>query len=218
ALSSSFRIVPGIRVEHNIQELATPHGVGAATVKNPITTVLPSINVTYDLTTTSLIRLAYSKTVNRPEFRELAPFSFFDFDNQADSQGNPKLKTARIHNVDLRWEFYPTPGETVSVGIFYKYFNDPIEVNINNGTDNPTFPFNNADKAQNYGVEVEVRKALASASRSTFLNNTSLVLNAAYIVSEIQLENDGTLLEKDSRPMQGQSPYIINAGLFYSDD
>ncbi len=217
-LSRKVRIIPGIRVEHNIQELATPEGVGAAKVENPITSILPSINLSYDLSTTSLIRLAYSKTVNRPEFRELAPFSFFDFDNQADIQGNPRLKTANIHNVDLRWEYYPTPGQTISVGTFYKYFIDPIEVNINNGTDNPTFPFNNADRAQNYGVEVEMRKALAYSSRSTFLNNTSVVLNAAYIVSEIQLENDGTLLEKDSRPMQGQSPYIVNAGLFYTDD
>jgi len=217
-LSPKLKIIPGVRVEHNIQELATPEGIGSAKVENPITSLLPSVNLSYDVSTTSLIRLAYSKTVNRPEFRELAPFSFFDFDNQADIQGNPKLKTANIHNVDLRWEYYPTPGQTISIGTFYKYFIDPIEVNINNGTDNPTFPFNNADKAQNYGLEVEIRKALAYSSRSTFLNNTSVVLNAAYIISEIHLENDGTLLEKDSRPMQGQSPYIVNAGLFYNDD
>ncbi len=216
-LSKKFRMIPGVRVEHNIQELATAEGVGSANVENPITSILPSINMSYDLSTTSLVRLAYSKTVNRPEFRELAPFSFFDFDNQADIQGNPNLKTANIHNVDFRWEYYPTPAEFISAGVFYKYFLDPIEVNINNGTDNPTFPFNNADKAQNYGVEVEIRKSLAYSSPSAFLNNTSVVFNAAYIVSEIKLENDGTLLEKDSRPMQGQSPYIINAGLFYSD-
>lgn len=217
-LSEKFRVIPGIRVEHNRQQLETPQGTGAVKVDNPITSFLPSVNVSYNINTVSLLRLAYSKTVNRPEFRELAPFTFYDFENQADILGNDSLKIANIHNVDLRWEYYPTPGEFVSAGVFYKYFNDPIETNIDNGTDNPVFLYNNANNAQNYGVEVEIRKSLAYSSPSRFLNNTSVVFNAAYIVSEINLEDDGTLQEKASRPMQGQSPYIINAGLFYNDE
>lgn len=217
-LSEKFRVIPGIRVEHNRQQLETPQGVGAVKVDNPITSFLPSVNISYNTNTVSLLRLAYSKTINRPEFRELAPFTFYDFDNQANILGNDSLKIANIHNVDLRWEYYPTPGEFVSAGVFYKYFKNPIETNIDNGTDNPVFLYNNADNAQNYGVEVEVRKSLAYSSPSRFLNNTSVVFNAAYIISEINLENDGTLQEKASRPMQGQSPYIINAGLFYNDE
>jgi outer membrane receptor protein involved in Fe transport len=117
----------------------------------------------------------------------------------------------------LRWEKYPTPAEFLSAGLFFKHFDNPIETNIDNGTDNPVFLYNNADKAMSYGAEVEIRKSLAYTSPSKFLNNTSVVFNAAYIVSEITLVNDGTLQEKESRPMQGQSPYIINAGLFYDD-
>lgn len=217
-LTSKIRVIPGIRVEHNIQKLETAEGVGSAKVNNPVTSILPFLNISYNLNTTSLLRLAYSKTVNRPEFRELAPFTFYDFDNQSDVLGNPKLKIANIHNVDLRYEYYPTPNEFISAGLFYKYFKNPIETNIDNGTDNPVFLFNNADNAQNYGVEVEIRKSLAYTSSSHLLNHTSVVFNASYIFSTINLLNDGQLMEKDSRPMQGQSPYIINAGLFYNDE
>jgi outer membrane receptor protein involved in Fe transport len=217
-LSERLRVIAGLRTEHNIQKLATPEGPGSAKVDNPITSVLPSLNVSYNLSTLSLLRFAYSKTVNRPEFRELAPFTFYDFDNEVNVLGNDSLKIANIHNLDLRWEIYPTPGEFISAGVFYKKFNDPIETNIDNGTDNPVFLYNNADNAESYGLEIEIRKSLAYTSSSRFLNNTSIVFNAAYIISEINLENDGSLQEKASRPMQGQSPYIINAGLFYNND
>lgn len=212
--SSKFRVITGLRVEYNHQKLSSP----GVEVDNPITSFLPSLNATYNLNTTSLIRLAYSKTVNRPEFREIAAFSFYDFDNDVTILGNGNLKVADIHNVDLRWEMYPTPGELISAGVFYKHFTNPIETNIKNGSDGPTFEFNNADKAQDYGVEFEYRKALAYTSSLGFLNKTSLVLNAAYIYSRINLVDDGTLMEEASRPMQGQSPYIINAGLFYNDE
>jgi outer membrane receptor for ferrienterochelin and colicin len=217
-LSKKIRIVPGVRVEYNHQKLETAPGVGAKQVDNPITSILPFLNMSYNLNESSLVRLAYSKTVNRPEFREIAPFSFYDFDNQADILGNQDLTIADIHNVDLRWEYYPTPGELISAGVFYKFFDNPIETNIDNGADNAVFLYNNADKAQNYGVEVELRKSLAYSSSSRFLNNTFIVFNAAYIYSVINLKDDGTLMEKDSRPMQGQSPYIINAAVFYQDD
>jgi outer membrane receptor for ferrienterochelin and colicin len=218
SLSKKLRLIPGIRVEYNHQKLQTPEGVGSAKVDNPVTSFLPFLNLSYDLTDKSLVRLAYSKTVNRPEFREIAPFSFYDFDNQANILGNSHLTIADIQNVDLRWEYYPSASESVSAGVFYKYFNNPIEANIDPGTDDPVFFYNNADKAQDIGVEVEMRKAIASNSSSRFLNNTSIVLNATYIYSVINLKNDGTLVEKDTRPMQGQSPYIFNAGLFYNDE
>lgn len=216
--SEKFRVIPGIRVEYNRQQLQTARGVGEKEVDNPITSFLPFLNISYNTSTAALFRLAYSKTVNRPEFREIAPFTFYDFDNQADILGNEKLKVADIHNIDFRWEYYPTPSESISLGTFYKSFNNPIETNIDNGTDNAVFLYNNADKAENYGAEVEIRKSLAYSSPSRLLNNTSIVFNAAYIFSSIEFNNDGSLTEKTNRPMQGQSPYIVNAGLYYQDD
>lgn len=215
-VSKKWLLIPGVRVEYNQQRLE--NSMNEELVDNPITSVLPFLNVAYNFNSKALLRLAYSKTVNRPEFRELAPFTFYDFDNQADITGNPDLKIANIQNIDLRWEYYPTPSEFISVGGFYKYFDNPIETNIINGADNAVFMYNNADKAQSYGVEVEIRKGLAHSSSSQFLNNTSVIFNASYIISRIELVNDGTLLEKDSRPMQGQSPYIVNGGLSYNDE
>lgn len=215
-LSGKWLVIPGIRVEHNQQTLENKRN--EKLVDNPVTSVLPFLNVAYNFSDKALFRLAYSKTVNRPEFRELAPFTFYDFDNQADITGNPELQIANIQNIDVRWEYYPSPAEFISIGGFYKHFKNPIETNILGGADNAVFVYNNADKAQTYGLEVEVRKTLAHASSSLFLNNTSAIFNASYIISKIELVNNGTLLEKDSRPMQGQSPYIVNGGLCYNNE
>lgn len=217
-VSEKFRIVPGVRVEYNDINLKTAPGVGGATVDYPLTSILPFLNVSYNINTTQLVRLAYSKTVNRPEFRELAPFSFYDFDAQADIVGNSDLKVADIHNVDLRYEYYPTPSDFVSAGVFYKHFTNPIETRIVTGANNPIQFFQNAAMAQTAGVEVEVRKAVAYTSSSAFLNNLSVIFNAAAIWSEIDLGDQVTLTEAAKRPMQGQSPYIINAGLYYQND
>lgn len=217
-VGKNLRVIPGVRVEYNRQQLQTPDGVGAVEVDNPVTSFLPFLNLSYNLNEKSLIRLAYSKTVNRPEFREIAPFSYYDFDNQANISGNSTLTVADIHNVDMRWEYYPSPSESVSAGVFYKHFNNPIEANIDPGTDDPIFFYNNADNAQNYGVEFEARKSIAPAASNRILRNTSVILNATYIYSVIHLKNGASLAEKDTRPMQGQSPYIINAGLFYNDE
>ena len=69
-----------------------------------------------------MIRAAYGLSVNRPEFRELAPFYFVDFDLNAGIYGNPAIKQAYIHNFDLRFEHYPSPNETFNIGVFYKHF------------------------------------------------------------------------------------------------
>lgn len=216
--SSKITFTPGLRVENNTINLATAEGVGGAKVNYPLTSILPFANLSYNINTTSLLRVAYSKTINRPEFRELAPFSFYDFDAQADVVGNKELKVADIQNVDLRYEYYPTASEFISFGVFYKNFKNPIESRIVTGANNPIQFLQNAKEANNAGVEVEIRKAIAYSSSSRFLNNLSVNFNASYILSEIELVDDGTLTEKVNRPMQGQSPYVVNAGLYYQDE
>lgn len=214
--AGKFLIIPGVRVEYNRQQLTTNDPL--KNVDNPVTSVLPFANIAYNLNDKSLVRFAYSRTVNRPEFRELAPFSFYDFDLQLDILGNEKLVTANIDNVDLRFEYYPSPSEVISAGVFYKYFTNPIEPRIGDGTSNPVLIFNNAKAANNAGVEVEFRKAVAYNSSNRFLNKLSVILNGSYIISKITLKDDPALLEAMERPMQGQSPYVVNAGLFYQDE
>ncbi len=216
-LSEKFLLIPGLRAEYNRMQVKTKPGPNAGDVDNPVLSVLPFVNMTYNLSANSLFRLAYSHTVNRPEFRELAPFTFYDFDLQLDVIGNTDLKVATVHNIDLRWELYPSSTEQISLGMFYKNFRNPIETRIITGANNPILLFQNAKAANNGGVELEVRKAVAATSSSRFLNNLSLVFNAAYIFSEIELNDDGTLTEQVRRPMQGQSPYVLNAGMYYED-
>jgi outer membrane receptor protein involved in Fe transport len=156
-------------------------------------------------------------SLNRPEFRELAPFTYYDFNTNFEITGNPALKTATIYNSDIRYEFYPNPTEVISFGAFYKYFNNPIENTFLNTPSANSFTFGNADYSTSYGIETEIRKSLLDLSASKFVQNLSLVLNASLIQSEVSLGTLATVQDTE-RPMMGQSPYIINSGIYYQDD
>jgi TonB-dependent receptor len=215
-ISEKLRLSSGVRAEYNNQELMARETNGsAANVENPVLSILPFINITFNYTEKSLIRVAYSKTVNRPVFRELAGFNYYDFNRRANFFGNADLKTADIHNVDLRWEMYPSANESLSFGVFYKQFNNPIEQLLYGGA-NPLYTYANADKATSYGLEIEARKSLKNLLNSSVLERFSVLLNAALIKSEVQYADNVTNQERN-RAMQGQSPYIINAGLYYND-
>ena len=169
--ADKFRINAGLRVEYNVQKIYVydQYGDKANVTNSPLTVPMPFLNLTYNITENMLMRLAYSKTVNRPVFRELAPFNFYDFDRNADVSGNKDLKTAKIDNIDLFWELYPTKAEKISFGVFYKNFKDPIEQVLRPGS-NLIYNYENADNAISYGVEAEVRKSLENVS-SGFLKN-----------------------------------------------
>lgn len=205
----------GVRGEYNIQQINSNNDFGPVEVSNPVFSVLPFLNAGYNLTESSLLRLAYSRTVNRPEFRELAPFLFYDYRLEAGRVGNPDLRTASINNVDLRYEIYPRVGETVSIGAFYKYFNDPIENKTIISTEQPNFTYINADFAQNYGIEVELRKSFRGVTGSAFLDNFSVNANASLIRSKVDLGTTVGGVQDRVRPLQGQSPYIVNLGVYY---
>ena len=212
-----FDLTGGFRGENNIQTLSARTNTGLVDVKNPVFAALPSMNVAYNITDRSLVRGAFSRTVNRPEFRELAPFLYYQFEYEAALIGSPNLKTAFINNIDLRWEMYPNPGELISVGGFYKQFNNPIETYLEITTENPQLYYGNAPQATSYGVEFEFRKSLASLGVSRLLRNTSINLNTAIIKSNVDVGAAATN-QIQNRPLQGQSPYIINMGVYYNDE
>jgi TonB-dependent receptor len=172
--------------------------------------VLPSVNLTYKFSEQHQARLAYGLSVNRPELREISPAIYFDFDLFGEIGGNENLKTAIINNVDLRYEFYPRFGETVSLGVFYKHFKNPIEWTYIDMGGSLRYLYENAAQAENYGIELEVRKKLDFIGLPAF----SLMLNAALIDSKVHFKPGEVVAEPD-RSLQGQSPYIINAGLYY---
>lgn len=172
----------------------------------------PSLNLTYHLTKNQQMRLAYGKTTNRPEFRELSTSVYYDFDLASNVQGNHNLKAAYIDNVDMGWEWYPHAGEVISLSLFYKHFKNPIEwtYTVAGGTD-LVYTYMNAEGADNYGIELDVRKQLDFLGLKQF----SLSLNAAWIHSSVNFPKGS---REQDRPMQGQSPYLVNAGLFFNGD
>ena len=228
--TDKFNGVAGVRVEYNdqfVRSVPRPRGGEA------IVTLLPSLNLTYNLSDKSLFRVAYSRTVNRPEFRELAPFNFYDFNINANIQGNPTLGIAKIHNVDARYEYYPSVSELISFGVFYKYFQNPIESYLligSGGASSLNYSYGNALNARGYGAEIEIRKGFEEIISSGFLKNISVVANASYMFSQVengQFVNLGAdagglvdigKIQGKSRPMVSQSPYLINTGLYYNDE
>jgi hypothetical protein len=212
-----FTFAGGSRLEYNRQTLQSATQTAAVAVDNPIMSLLPFVNISYNFTSKALVRAAYSRTINRPEFREIAPFLFYDFDFNFDVIGNPNLKVADIDNLDVRWELYPSSGETFSLGAFYKRFNNPIESYIRQGADNPIYTFNNALYAENYGVEMDVRKTLNDMSEIKFIKNLSVVFNGALIKSRVDL-GDAVTSQDKTRALQGQSSYVINGGIYYNNE
>ena len=168
----------------------------------------PSVNATYNFNKKHLMRVAYGKSINRQEFREVSKSTYYDFDLFSYVRGNEALNPAYIHNFDLRYEFYPSDGEIISLSFFYKNFVNPIEWTYLDAGGTYTFTFTNAQKANNYGVELDIKKSLDFIG----MKNFSLSFNGAIIGSKVVFGAES--LDND-RPMQGQSPYIVNVGLFY---
>jgi TonB-dependent receptor len=180
--------------------------------------VLPSFNLIVSPTKKQNIRLSGSQTLNRPEYRELAPFAFYDFNTQFVLSGNDSLLRCRITNADLRYEWYPGNNQILSAGVFYKYFENPIEQIARPDVANE-ISYKNAPTATNYGFELEFRTVIGSLFKvdsSSFLNNLTLFSNLSIIRSIVDVsDNVGTLYE--TRPLQGQSPYVFNGGIFFQD-
>lgn len=219
---NKFKLDAGLRVEDNLQQLDSYNlSNQPVNVSNPVVRPLPSANLSYNFSEKMLVRGAYGESLNRPEFRELAPFSFFDFNFNFLYEGNPNLRTARIQNVDLRWELYPSKGELITFGAFYKNFTDPIEAIVDPNSPGggvKNIRFQNAEGAQAYGVELELKKSLHGLTQSKVLDRISVLFNATLIKSTIYLPAALAVSQATDRPMQGQAPYVINAGIFYTDD
>jgi len=214
-----IRLIWGARLENFQQTLSTTlDNKSKFKLDSTVLDILPSANLVISVTEKQNIRLCYSQTVNRPEFRELAPFAFYDFNTQFIYSGNTSLKRAKIQNFDLRYEFYPGRGQVFSVTGFYKDFTNPIE-QISRADVANEVSFANVPKAKNYGGELEFRVVLGAifkADSSKFLNNLTLYSNFAYIKSEVDMSKVIGAASK-TRALQGQSPYIFNAGLLYND-
>jgi len=169
------------------------------------------------------LRLSYNRTLARPNFRELAPYSTEDYDRGLVLIGNNQLERTQIDNFDTRWELYPRDGELISVSAFYKRFINPIELVINPIAANPEMQWRNVDLAQLYGVELEFRKNLDFLGRAfkKIDGGTNFTFVKSFIdINEEELEaiRATDTYHSSTRPLFGQSPYLINAYLNYKND
>ncbi len=210
----------GARVENNRQRLESHTVTGnPINVDNHIIRLLPSANLTSNISQKMLVRGGFGITLNRPEFRELAPYAFYDFNFNSVNYGNDSLKTPHIYNYDLRYEYYPGAAEIISVGMFYKNFVNPIETYFVPGTGSGgtrNYTYRNAESASSKGIEVEIRKTF-NGLKTPIVRNLGVVLNASYIWSKVNLGSKAQG-QSENRPMMGQSPYIINSGIYYQND
>ena len=202
-ISNGLRVVWGLRVENFDQLVGSVKKWDPRHTYSQVTDYLPGVNASIKLTEKANLRLTGSQTVIRPELRELSALSIYDFELNASVSGNPDLKRTKITNTDLRYEYYPSAGEMFTAGVFFKNFENPIESIYQEGSGGSSlFSFQNAAKATAFGFELEGRKKLSK--------RFTLQANGSYINSKIEDKNIGI-----SRPLQGQSPYLINAGLLY---
>jgi hypothetical protein len=200
-----WKLNTGLRTEYNLFDVQTADFSGTkVNVNRKYLDVLPSLNLSYNLDKTKY-RISASKTLSRPEFREVANFAYYDFVRNAQLLGNPNLEKSDIYNLDLKYELYPNSGENISIALFGKNFIRPIEQIVADGSvpSNLLLSFTNPKSAIIYGIEFEIRKKVNDWL--DFYTNTALTN------SEVKVNNV-------KRQLQGQSKYVINSGLNFHKD
>ncbi|MEJ7597257.1 MAG: TonB-dependent receptor [Kofleriaceae bacterium] len=216
-LHDRVRAIAGVRYERAGQEMSNGSRYAVAGNKANVSRtdndLLPALNLVFAPRPDMNLRAAYSYTLVRPRFRELAPFLFFDYVRRRDISGNPDLLTTHIHNADLRWEWFPSENEVFAASVFYKRFVDPIEQVLANANSDATFL--NADSGNLVGGEVEARTSLTRIAPA--LARFSLGANVAVLRSRVALGSDQMLLTSRNRPLYGQSPFLVNANLGFTD-
>ena len=217
-ITAKWQVMTGVRLESSDQTVTTydPFVASRKEIDANLETLdwLPGMNVTYRLTKRMNLRLAASRTITRPDFRELAPFEFTDFVGGRTILGNPDLERTQIDNFDFRWEAFPQIGGILAVSAFYKRFQKPIEQIVQPQAE-VRITYENAEGANNYGLELEARQNLGVLTEA--LHKFSINTNAALISSQVVLPEDVGIQTSSERPLQGQCPYIVNVSVGFED-
>ncbi|MCP9292156.1 MULTISPECIES: TonB-dependent receptor [Gracilimonas] len=216
-----FRLIGGVRLEQaDIEVVSQDTSLAVGSISN--TDYLPSVNGIFSLTDNMNIRAAYTKTVARPTFRELAPYITFDFVGGLLFQGNENLKRTLITNYDIRWELFTGPGEILAVSGFYKELKNPLERVIRTDIGNDALSIQNVEEGRVYGLELEIRKNLGFLTEN--LRHFSLATNYTLVRSYVDIPELELLVirnakpdAEDTRELQGQSPFLFNFDLGYSN-
>ena len=219
----TLRFVGGVRVEHTDMTVATIDQQPRRGALEEFD-LLPSGSLIYNVLDDMNVRLAYGRTLARPTFREFAPLSSFNFVGDYVFVGNPELERTTVHNLDMRWEWFVRPGEVLAASVFYKDFTNPIERVINpvaSGA-NEEIQFRNVGNATVYGLELEARKRLDVIAPwlEYFQVGGNLTLTRSeIIIAEDEMERIRAFNPNaaDTRDLQGQAPYVVNADVGYEN-
>ncbi len=217
-LGERLRLYGGVRYEVATQELTSgsPYALGQPDMEDQVDRTdrswAPSSSAVFGLSGDMNLRAAYSYTVARPRFREVAPFLFTDYTRDLNISGNPDLVESRVHNADLRWEWFAGETDLFAASVFYKAFIDPIEAVIFPTGD---ISFDNAQGARMVGAELEARVSLGLVHAA--LRETRLWTNATLSRSRIELSGEQVRSQTSAeRALQGQAPVVFNVGLSWS--
>jgi len=212
-LHEKLRVIAGARYERASQEMSNGSRYAVGGLERDIARsdddVLPAVNAVYSPRPDMNVRAAYSYTLTRPRFRELAPFLFFDYIRRRSISGNPELETTHIHNADVRWEWFPGDDEVFAISAFYKRFVDPIEQVLSNAKTDATFL--NAKGGNLVGAELEARTSLARVAPE--LRRFKVGTNLAVMRSRVELDQSQMLLTHRKRPLYGQAPFVVNLNI-----
>lgn len=226
----TWRVLVGARREDNRQSVTTgdrdnPNAELTTALINDAQW-LPALTATWVRSPDDQFRFAYSETLSRPDFRELSLAPFTDPILDTETIGNPELQTTSIQNLDLRWEYYFAEGGSFTAGIFYKDFSKPIERVLVPGT-GELLSYVNVDSAKLHGIEFDIYRTLDSLADSSWASSGWLAdmdwsrwyvsANYAYIDSSVELGSAASIQTTRERPLQGQSPYVVNLQLGYSN-
>jgi outer membrane receptor protein involved in Fe transport len=223
-LFKNLRFVGGLRVEVSDLNLDgydhsdTSPPFTEVNIKKEDTDFFPSVNLIYSLTKDMNLRFGFSRTVNRPEFREIAPFLYRDSATGIETIGNPDLERALVTSYDLRWEWFLSSEDLLAISVFYKDLEDPIE-RTREISSSTVFrsTFQNSLKAENYGFEIEARKNLGFIH--SLLSPFSIFANYTYVDSNVDIKPAGihtVNMTSQNRPLQGQSDHVANIILEYT--
>ena len=219
---NKFQFIGGLRVE-TTDFTVTSADESKAQGRIDEVDFLPSANLIYRLREDMNIRASVTQTLARPNMREVAPFSAFDFIGGPIFTGNPELQRSLIQNYDLRWELFPKAGEIIAVSAYFKNFDNPIIYAFIPSSQNPEIKPVNVDGAKIYGVELEYRKNLGFIANG--LKDFKFATNVSFIHSETTIPTDQLDVIRTNfisgfdskRPFQDQSPFLFNASLVYNN-
>ncbi len=209
--TGKWRFVGGVRYEDSDIEVLTfdPFDPDGETLQSTVDDqdFMPALSATYRLGDATNLRAAFSQTVNRPEFRELAPFEFTDVVGGRSARGNPFLESASIRNFDLRWEWFPTDYGVVAASLFYKDFDNPIERTLFLAVELQS-TWRNVESARNLGAELEFRRNLSFLSDK--LDPLTFQLNYTWVDSQIDVGADDDIVTNTTRALVGQPDHTAN--------